>query len=580
MSELYFAERDDLDTVAVDLNGLWHGDATGFRLLRIRLGVEAKSTFLAEGSVSGGERTSTQHPPVKGFLELEAEGTGIAELRALYVALSAMLDKDAALVWQPEGYDDRLIIDTYRSDIPSMFEADVESEGAFLYDGVDWSYKIDFWHDPHPRLDGVTLASAVEVSNGLGGANLIEIDNPGDTLSEGRLQLEVPGSEHVVWAVVGIKEGTLEFPSYAISGAEPVFDAWQMLHRQVLTPSDPAAFEGSYRLMAVYTAAEDIFHFEGRYGTALEGPQGSAGTEMPVEHDWTDVNNFAPTLLDLGEIRYDAQDPRLVIELWGRSEGSTDVDSFDAMYLIPSDPFMELASPGFLSGDFGVQRFDGQDLALTGSPELGNDGAVNLASGDTATIPGVYTDGNSLPIGRHSCEFRGTVRNKDRTRQKQGELQVFKNSVGEAEASLFSRRGEAITRWAADNRRAVSFDVTDPDDHYEIVVAFTEAGGPGKRIHLEVLRPSYTPWVTDGRAMVVDQGRRISYIADDTGARVAPLHRTATFYLPPGTATIAHLFGTQSPNRYDGVDRRGALPLIGEITVANTTDVTPRTLHP
>lgn len=589
MSELYFAERDDLDTVGVDLNGLWHGDTTGFRVLRIKLGVEAKGTFLTEGEIAGGEQVSVQHPPVKGFIELESEGDDIVALRDLQVALGEFLDKQASLVWQPEGYPGRVIIDTYRSDIPSMFEAAEDSEGAYLYEGIDSSYKVEFWHHPHPRLDGVNLATSVEVSNGLGGANLVEVSNPGDTLSEGRLQLAVPGSEHVVWAVVGIKQGTLEFPSYAIDPVEVVFDAWQMIHRQVLEPTDPAAFAGSYRMLAVYTAAPGNFSFEARWGTAVDGPQGSAGTDMPIEHDWTQVSNFQPSLLDLGICRYDAANPRLVIEIWSRStaedplDPAPDVGSFGEMYLIPCDEtYLQLQSPGFSGPAYGLRRFRPEDLTLTGTPDTAPDGAVNLASGDVAMVPGVYVDSNSYPIGRNEFEGRLSVRNKDRTREKEGELQVFVNDEGSASITspLIARRGQAVTKYGEDDRRRVAFDVTDVDDLYKVQVEFTEAGGPGKRIHLEALRYSFVPWVTDGRSMVVDQGRQTEYIADENGAEVADLRRTATFYLPGGAVTLAHLFGVQSPNRYDGVDRRGTLPVIGEVTAANTTDVTPRTLHP
>lgn len=590
MSEFQGVAASDLSTVLVDLNGRYNGAATGFTVVRFTPGeVPADSVFLSEGEMAGGEQVAVQVPPVKGSFELTAEGSvDIESLRAMFAELAAWLNSNEALLVQPDGQTDPVYYDTYRSPIPSMYVGGREREGVLIVDQLlVASYVFEFWHHPYPRTAGLTIVSADSVSNTTGGSNLSAGTNPGSAPSEGRLQLTIEGSDEVVWAVMGVKEGSLEFPSYAVTGAELLFEAWQPVHRQVLEPTDPAAFEGSYRVLVVYTAAEDVFHFQARYGTSVLGPQANAGRLQDgsdaATHDWTDVNVFEPVVLDLGIVRYDAEDPRLVIEIWARSEGGTDVGSFGEVYLIPADEtYMELAVPGFLSGSYGLERYDGGDLATTGGPDETDDGAVKLETADTAFIFGVFGDGNPLPVGRHAVEFRGSIRNKDRTREKQGELQVYLNGGVSPNASvaLSSRRGQERTRFDEDDRPQVTWDVTDPDDHYLWGVEFTEAGGPGKEIHLDRLRKSYIPWVTDGRSMVVDQGRREAWIADDTGATTAKLHRTATFYIPPGEVTFAFLIGVQSPNRYSGVDRRGTLPVIDATTAAVTIDVTPRRLHP
>lgn len=585
MSVYYLADPADVDTPVVDLNGLLTGDPTGFAVRRLAPGaIQADATFLVGGEVAGGEQVDVRHPPVEGELTLTAQGSEDFEaLRALYTTFAQMLNQSSVLVVQADGQDAPVYYDTYRSSIPVFYRGEMESEGVQVIESllVD-AYTFRIWHHPYPRETGVTIVNADDVSNAIGGANLVTGTNPGTAPSEGRLQLTI-ADDHVVWAVMGVKEGTLEFPSYDLTSVEPVFEAWQMLHRQVLEPTDPAAFEGSYRAIAVYTATEDIFHFEGRYGTSTAGPQANAGTETPVEHDWTDVNSFQPTILDLGLVRYDAQDPRLVIEIWGASDNGADVASWDVLYLIPSDQtYMEMASPGFLSGAYGLARFDGADLDLGGSPDTTDDGSVILEAGQSAFIPALFGDGNAYPVGRRVLELRGTVKNKDRTREKEGELQVFLNGEGSPSitAQVYARRGELVTRWDEDDRRRVTYDVTSTGDHYLEGVEFTEAGGPGKSIHVDRLRTSYIPWVTDGRSMVVDQGRREAFISDDTGAAISKLHRTAALYLPSGDVTLAFLIGVQSPNKYDGVDRRGTLPVIDMTTGTVTLDVTPRRLHP
>jgi hypothetical protein len=588
---LYFADPADPThaTVGLDLNGLADGDPTGFQILAIDWGdIDPEITWHSDGFVPGAEQIRNHPGPVEAQITLLADfaGTDYETLLATYRTLAQFFDSEGVLVWQPDGQTNPSYIDTYPSPIPALFRG-TEKQGIRIIEQLlDQGYTFSIWRHPYPRRDSVTLLSGTVLSNAVGD-NVATFTNPGTAPSEARLEIAVPDAGAWVTQVrVGFRAGdSTEFQSslsgYAISGAIPVQDFWRRIDRQKITPADPDAFAGTYRVLATMELADDVYHLELHHGSTLDAQQPLANTNEEVVLDAEEVTNYPSVEVDLGLVTYDPRSPELVLEIHAYSEGDTDMGAWGNVYLLPADEGAFIySSPGYRSGAFGREVFRGPLLELSGSAEFSDDGdAILYANGDTAEVKPVA--GHSEAEGIHVLVFRGACINRDRLRFKLAELQLYKNGSLEHQMPLRAHKGRVTTYYGGHRRRAIHFKVTNPADDYRFVVERVVPEEDISRVRIEALRHHFIPRVNDGRRFVADAGTREVRLEEDDGARIASLRATGLPYLPPGDGALAVTIGEAATHGYAGVDDRMVLPQIQtsqEVEV--TLTVTPRDLHP
>lgn len=591
MTTLYFADPSDPThaTVGLDLNGLAAGDPTGFQLIGLDWGdVDPEVTWHSDGTVPGAEQIRNHPGPVEAQLTLLGDftSTDYETLLDAYQTLGAFFDSEGVLVWQPDGQTFPRYIDTYPSPIPALFRGTDRQGLRILEQLLDEGYSFSLWRHPYPRRDAVTLLSATVLSNAVGD-NVAVFTNPGTAPSEARLEIAVPdASAWVTQARVGVRSGeSSEFAAslsgYAISGASTVQDYWTTIHRQVLTPADPDAFAGTYRVVATMTLADDVFHVELHHGATEDDGQPLANVNDEAVLDAEEVSNYPQVEVDLGLVTYDPDSPSLVIELHAYSEGDTDMGDWGSVYLIPADEGAFIySSPGYRTGTFGRTVYRGTLLELAGSGEsfADDDDFLLTETGDTAEVK--PTAGQTLPAGIHVIRFSGAVKNRDRVKTKVGELQVIQNGVELHHIPLKSRKGRVSVFYGAHRRREIHFRAPNSTDTWRFVVERTTTDD-FPVIRGEALRYHYIPRVNDGRRFVIDAGTRETRLEEPTGARIASLRATGLPYLQPGEGALAVTIGEQATFGYATVDDRMVLPQIQDAQeVEVTLTVVPRDLHP
>jgi len=587
---LYWADPADSThaTIGLDLCALDNGDPFGFQFFGLDWGeIDPEITWQSDGEVPGAEQVRRHPGPVLARIKIHADFRAAdfqTQLEA-YQLLGRFLEaQDGVLVWYPLGADEPKFWDTYPSPVPPLFRG-IDHQGAQVLEGlVDQGYEFNVWHHPYPRRAAVTLLDGVEVSN-LVGDNVLTYDNPGSALSEARLEIEVPGGEDVMQFRVGFRTGdsdefAADLSGYAINSPAQVREFWRPIHRQVLTPADPAAFAGTYRVVVNAKLDEDVYHLRLFSGATLDEDQPLSNDGQEVELDATDLSNFDPfTEIDLGLVTYDASSPSLVLEIQAYSEGDTDMGEWGWVQLIPARPALVLSSPGYRTGAFGRRIFRGTMLARLGGASLDDDDAVVLDpnAGEIAEVKPVA--GQTLPLGYHVLRFRGVVINRDRVKAKIGELRVLKDDVEIRRVGLHSRKGRVQTYYGGHFVREIHFKVDDDSALYRFQVENTSTDDL-PTIKVASLIEHYAPAVTEGRRAVIDSGTRTTEIEDEDGARLATLRATGLPWIDPGPGAVAITIGEQASFGYAHVDDRGPLPKVDEDTSALVTlTVTPRDLQ-
>ena len=429
----------------------------------------------------------------------------------------------------------------------------------------------------------MTLLNGTVLSNTVGD-NVATFTNPGSAPSEARLELVV--SDPDAWVVqtrVGIGAGdSSEFQSslaaYAITSPVTVQNYWRRIDRKVLTPADPDAFAGTYRVLATCSFDDDIYHFELHHGSTRDASQPLANVNGEFVFDCEELAGYPTVEVDLGLVTYDARSPDLVLELHAYSEGDTDMGSWSDVYLISADEgAFVYSSPGYRAGVFGREIFRGNLLDLTGSAEFADDGdALLYANGDMAIVR--PTAGHTESEGLHVLSFRGLCVNRDRMKFKLGELQLYKNGSLEHSIRLLARHGRVSTYYGGIRKREIHWRVTDDTDDWSFEVERTVPEEDISRIRVELLRHSFIPRVNDGRRFVADAGTRECRLEDDDGSKIASLRATGLPYLQPGPGCIAVTVGEQGGHGWATADDRMPMPVIEpgqEVEV--TLIVTPRT---
>ena len=591
MTVLYFADPSDPThaTVGLDLNGLASGDDTGFQILAIDWGdIDPEITWHSDGSVPGAEQIRNHPGPVQADITLLGDfvGTDYETLLDTYRLLAQFFDSEGVLVWQPDGQTDPSYIDTYPSPIPALFRGTEKQGMRIIEQLLDQGYTFSIWRHPYPRRDPVTLLNGTVLSNAVGD-NVATFTNPGSAPSEARLEIAVTDpNAWVVQARVGFRAGDCsEFQSslaaYAITSPATVRNHWRRIDRKVLTPADPEAFAGTYRVVATLSFGDDIYHLALHHGSTRDADQPLANVNGEFVFDAEEVVNYPDVEVDLGLVTYDALSPDLVLEIHAYSEGDTDMGSWSNVYLIPADEgAMVYSSPGYRVGTFGGEFFRSNLLDLTGSAEFADDGdAILYADGDTAEVR--PTAGHTEPEGLHVLGFRGICMNRDRLKFKLGELNLYRNGSLEHSIRLLARNGRVTTYYGGIRKRDIHFRVNDDTDLWRFEVERTVPEEDISRIRVESLRHHYIPRVNDGRRFVADAGTRECRLEDDDGAKIASLRATGLPYLQPGQGCLAVTIGEAAQHGYATVDDRMPLPQIQtgqEVEV--TLTVTPRDLHP
>ena len=590
MTIFYFADPTDAThaTVGLDLNGLAAGDPTGFQILSIDWGdIDPEITWHTDGSVPGAEQIRNHPGPVEARITLLGDfaGTDYETLRDTYRTLGGFLDSEGVLVWHPDEQAFPSYIDTYPSPIPGLFRG-TEKQGLRLFEQLlDKGYEFSVWRHPYPRRDPVTLLNGVVKSNAVGD-NVATFTNPGTAPSEARLEIAVPDSSAWVTQVrAGFRAGdSSEFQAqlsgYEITTSVNVENYWKRIDRQKLTPADPDAFAGTYRVVATMQLADDVFHLELHHGATLDDNQPLANVNGEFILDAEEVFSYPFVEVDLGLVTYDATSPELVLEIHAYSEGDTDMGAWGNVYLIPADEGNFIySSPGFRVGAFGRQIFRDELMFITGDAERADDGDIVLYdSGDTAEVR--PTSGTELAAGIHVLAFRGSCTNRERTKLKVGELQLYQNGSPLTTVKLQARRGRVTTYYGGMRRRDIHFRVTNPSDLWRYRVEKT-TDADNTRIRIESLRHHFIPRISDGRRFVADAGTRECRLEEADGDRIASLRATGLPYLAPGDGALAVTIGEQAQHGYATVDDRMTLPLIQEAQeVEITLTVTPRDLHP
>jgi len=591
VTDLYFADPSDPTnlTVGLDLNGLAAGDPTGFQILAIDWGdIDPEITWHSDGTVPGAEQIRNHPGPVEAQITLMGDfgGTDYETLLAQYRLLAQFFDSEGVLVWQPDGQAEPSFIDTYPSPIPALFRG-TEKQGIRIIEQLlDQGYTFSVWRHPYPRRASVTLLNGTVLSNSVGD-NVATFTNPGTAPSEARLEIAVTDANAWVTQVrVGLRAGdSTEFQAdlsgYAITTGVTVRDYWKRIDRQVITPADPDAFAGTYRVLATMELGDDVFHLELHHGSTLDDQQPLPNVNGEFVLDAEEVTTYPSVEVDMGLVTFDPRSPELVIEIHAYSEGDTDMAAWGNVQLLPADEGAFIySSPGYRTGAFGREIFRGPLLALTGSAEFADDGdAILYADGDKAIVKPV--EGREEAVGLHCLVFRGTCVNRDRLKFKLGELQVWKNGSLEHTIKLQARNGRVSTYYGGHRRRDIHFRVTDPSDVYEYIVQRTVPEEDISRIRIEAMRHHFIPRVNDGRRFVADAGTRECRLEEDTGARIASLRATGLPYLQPGQGALAVTIGEAAQHGYATVDDRMVLPQIQEAQeVEVTLTVTPRDLHP
>ena len=592
MTIFYFADPTDPThaTVGLDLNGLAAGDPTGFQILSIDWGdIDPEITWHTDGSVPGAEQVRNHPGPVEARITLLGDfvGTDYETLRDTYRTLAQFLDSEGVLVWHPDEQAFPSYIDTYPSPIPGLFRG-TERQGLRLFEQlIDKGYEFAVWRHPYPRRDPVVLLNGVVKSNAVGD-NVATFTNPGTAPSEARLEIAVPDPSAWVSQVrVGFRSGdSSEFQTqnnlsgYAITTSQVVRNWWKRIDRQKLTPADPEAFAGTYRVLATMQFDDDIYHLELHHGATLDNDQPLANVNGEFILDAEEVFSYPFVEVDLGLVTYDATSPELVLEIWAYSEGDTDMGAWGNVYLLPVDEGNFIySSPGFRVGVFGRTIFRDDLLEIDGDATRDDDGDVVLHSdGDAAEAR--PSEGHEEAEGIHVLVFRGSCTNRLRSKLKIGELQLYQNDNLLHTIRLLARRGRVTTYYGSMRRRDIHFRVTDPTDLWRFRVEKT-SGQANTRIRIESLRHHYIPRVFDGRRFVADAGTRECRLEEADGDRIASLRATGLPYLAPGDGALAITIGEQAQHGYATVDDRMTIPLIQEAQeVEITLTVTPRDLHP
>lgn len=573
MSRLYWADPADPThaTIGLDLDDF---DTLGFEVRTIHWGDISKDiTWHTSGDVPGGEQIRAHPGPVLGEMEIYAEQGDLETLLDAYQLFGQFLESEGVLVWQPEGISVPRYFDTYPSDVSALWRG-ARRQGVFLEGGgIDQDYVVRFWHHPYPRRDPVTLLDAVALTNALGD-NVATFDNPGTALSEARLEIEVPGSEWITQVRVGIRHGDPdEFAANSGFAITPVAvqSHWRTIDRHVFSPTVPADFEGTYRVVAQVKLADDVFHFRLFSGATRDADQDLPSQGEEVIFDATDLTNFSPFVeLELGLVTYDAESPDLVVEIHAWSEGNTDVTDWGNCYLIPADDGAFLyRSPGYGSGIDG-ETYKGALFDLSGGASLDEDDAVVLdADGAIAEVK--PTAGQTLSEGPHILGFRGSAHNRSRDRRKLAELKILKNGADENSVGIFSKAGRSVTYYGGDLIRRIDFRVSDDTDVYEFLVEEVDATSALRWTKVAAVTHRSIAPITDGRKLVVDAGTRKARITDPDGARIASLRATGLPFLEPGPGALALLLGEVSTAGYSHVDERGVLPKIDTAAAALVT---------
>jgi hypothetical protein len=591
VTTLYWADPSDDThaTIGLDLNGLAAGDPTGFQLIGLDWGdIDPEVTWHSDGSVPGAEQIRNHPGPVEAGITLLADfsGTDYETLLETYRTLAGFFDSEGVLVWQPDGQSYQSYIDTYPSPIPALFRGSDKQGLRILEQLLDEGYTFRLWRHPYPRRAAVVLLDAVTLSNAVGD-NVATFTNPGSALSEARLEIQVPSSDWITQVRAGFRAGdSLDFAStlsgFAITAAT-VRDYWKRIERRVLTPADPDSFAGTYRVVATMQLADDIFHLALHHGATRDDDQPLANENEEVPLDGTDISNFDPYVeVDLGLVTYDPESPSLVLEIHAYSEGDTDMGDWGNVYLIPADEGAFLySSPGYRSGNYGLEVYKGVLLELTGGADLEDDDDVMLdALGANAEVK--PTAGQTLPVGPHVLAFHGSVHNRQRTKQQIAKMEIEKNGSVSHTIALQSKKGRPTTHYNWDEFvRRIDFRVTDDTDVYRFWVEQTTFTSALRWARVVAIRHHYVPPITDSRRLVVDAGTREARIEDPDGARVASLRATGLPFLEPGDGALAITLGEVASHGYSHVDERMVLPKIDPAVAAQVTlIVVPRDLHP
>ena len=346
----------------------------------------------------------------------------------------------------------------------------------------------------------------------------------------------------------------------------------------MLTPSDPTALEGTYRVFAsLLLEDEDVYHVQLRWGTIDESPAGNVNDEVLL--DSGDTSNMPnPADVNLGVVRFDRASSSLVLELWGRRDTVGSQITWTDVWLLPVDEAsLNATSPGFRFGRFGREVYTGHELTRAGGASLDDDDRVVL----NGTNEYSQTEDVNLPVGTHMVSFIGTVVNFGKVRQEVGRLEVFENDAVDAgrRALLTSRRKYTRIHYDHDNPKQVAWKVTSTSDDYRWRVTQTVDNTNNRAIKIARLIHSFIPTVRSNRQFVIDGIEREAYIADTNGSRFFPLHVSGAFMtLEPGTNVLVFRLGDVSTRSvYREADSRAKLSeMIASRTGTATVEVRER----
>ncbi len=440
---------------------------------------------------------------------------------------------------------------------------------------------IEVWRQPQIELASANLLSAAAISNANLAGDELANNSTANMRSPAKISVKVAAAAEVAQVILGVRsKGNLtEFRTlYQFVPTTPaaITTAWALIWSKVITPTDVQALAGRFRLFAgVKPDAAVVYHFSLRWATADIQPAGNVAEEVVL--DLSDYGGGFSEFADveLGSVDFPSTAEKLRLELWARVESAGSA-TWDQVTLVPADErFCIVRSPGLVN-EFARLGIRGDEMTLSGAT-TNDDGVATLdALNDFAETPA-----ETLSAGIYIWQFLGKVRNKDKTRVKVGEFQIFEAAVAVATIDLFAKKGRIFTSYGNKRVKRIVFKATGAAA-YKARVTYTAATSTKLDIRVRKIVRSFIPIVGNNRQFVLDGPNRTAYIADSAGKRLWPADVEGGLpdLAPDSSVIIARLGDASTAARFLDADDRGPLTMaVPDRAATLTVDVVPYGTH-
>jgi hypothetical protein len=449
---------------------------------------------------------------------------------------------------------------------------------------------IEVWRQPQIELVSANLASAAAINNG-NLAGDVTVDNATANMrSPAKVAIKVASATaEVAQVILGTRSGsTGELAElddlYQFTPTTPagITTAWGLIWSKVITPTDPLALAGRYRVFcAVKPDAAVVYHFLLRWASADIQPAAHFAEDIVLDlsdygggfSEFADVEMTDPRGTGLD---FPATAEKLRLEMWARVESAGSA-TWDQVTLVPADErFCIVRSPG-LVGEFARLGIRGDEMTLSGAT-TNDDGVATL----DALNEYAETAAETLTAGIYIWQFLGKVRNKDKTRVKVGEFQIIEGaSTVVATVDLYAKKGRIFTSYGTKRVKRIVFKATGAAT-YKAKAIYTAATSTKLDIRVRKIVRSFIPIVGNNRQFILDGQNRTAYIADTAGKRLWPADVQGGIpdFAPDKSLIVARLGDAATAARFIDADDRGPLTMAVPARAGTVTvDVIPYGTH-